>query len=384
MDRRIIYVQFTNPAAYPPLEHSSALLADRGWEVLLLGAVGKLDLELPVHSRLRVRKIRLPQGGWSQKLQYLFFFCWVLLWTWRLRPRWIYASDPFSCPVVWWTRKIFGLRVVYHEHDTPDRHQARGWFMRQVLAYREKLAREAEVCILPQRARLRQFLEATGRMKPAFCVWNCPRLSEVADRSVQDRDRSDKDGKLIIYYHGSITPDRLPAKLILAAARLKGVRVRVAGYETLGSTGHIAELTALATRCGAGEIVECLGTIPLRTDLLRSASTAHVGLSLMPKRTSDLNIRNMVGASNKPFDYMACGLPLLVSDLPEWVSTFVESGFALACDPDDPDSIEAALRWYLEHPEERRQMGLRGREKIQQAWNYEAMFADGLAEIEYS
>ena len=60
----------------------------------------------------------------------------------------------------------------------------------------------------------------------------------------------------------------------------------------------------------------------------------------MPKKSEDINMQNMVGASNKPFDYMACGLPLLVTDLPEWTSTFVEPGYARACNPDDTDVIE--------------------------------------------
>jgi glycosyltransferase involved in cell wall biosynthesis len=102
----------------------------------------------------------------------------------------------------------------------------------------------------------------------------------------------------------------------------------------------------------------------------------------MPKHTDDINLRHMVGASNKAFDYMACGLPLLVSDLPEWVSTFVEPGYALACDPDDPDSIESALRWYCDHPVKRRDMGRRCQDKIRRSWNYETMFADVLVELE--
>jgi glycosyltransferase involved in cell wall biosynthesis len=93
-------------------------------------------------------------------------------------------------------------------------------------------------------------------------------------------------------------------------------------------------------------------------------------------------MRQMVGASNKPFDYMACGLPLLVTNLPEWVSTFVTPGYARPCDPEDPDSIEAALRWYLDHPDERREMGRRCRDKIRQSWNYETMFRDVLAELD--
>jgi spore maturation protein CgeB len=102
----------------------------------------------------------------------------------------------------------------------------------------------------------------------------------------------------------------------------------------------------------------------------------------MPKKSDDINLQHMVGASNKPFDFMACGLPLLVTELPEWMSTFVEPGYGRACDPDDPDSIEAELRWYLNHSNDRREMGRKCREKIHQDWNYEAMFAAVLAEME--
>jgi glycosyltransferase involved in cell wall biosynthesis len=384
MTRRILYVQFTDPAAYPPIGHSAGLFAERGWEVFVLGigTLGDLNLKLPVHPRICLRKIGYVRRGWRQKLQYAWFFCWVLYWTWWWRPSWIYASDPLACPVVWWIQRFIGVRIVYHEHDSPHIEEANTWFMRQVFAYRSKLARDAEICVLPQQGRLRQFVETTGRTKLTYCVWNCPRLDEIADFPDDDQDGSCTKQQLIIYYHGSITPARLPTKLIVAASRFKGsVRVRIVGYETLGSIGYIEELAKVAAKNGAAGSVECLGTIP-RKDLLGVASKAHVGLSLMPKQSDDVNLQSMVGASNKPFDYMARGLPLLVSRLPEWVSTFVEFGFAIACDPEDPDSIEAALRWYLEHPGERQQMGEKCKDKIRQAWNYETTFADVLERID--
>jgi glycosyltransferase involved in cell wall biosynthesis len=145
--------------------------------------------------------------------------------------------------------------------------------------------------------------------------------------------------------------------------------------------GYLDELIDLAAKNGAAGMIEPLGTIP-RYDLLRIASKAHIGLSLMPKQSNDINMEHMVGASNKAFDYMASALPLLVSDLPEWVATFVEPGYGRACDPDDPDSIEGALRWYLENPDERRKMGRRAQEKIRQVWNYENMFAGVLERLE--
>jgi glycosyltransferase involved in cell wall biosynthesis len=379
MSRRILYVQFTDPAAYPPIEHSSRLFAERGWEVFMLGmdTAGALNLKLPVHPRIGMRKFGFAQGGWRQKLQYIRFLFFALYWTCWWRPSWIYASEILSCPVVWLVKKLTNVNVVYHEHDSPSLDRTGSWFMNAAFGYRAKLARDAELCVLPEQVRLLKFLETTKRTKLAFCVWNCPRLDEIAHLN------SDRDRELIIYYHGSITRARLPPQLIVAASRFKGaVRVRVAGYETQGSIGYLRELTMLAAKNGAADIVESLGTYPRREDLLRSASKAHVGLSLMPKQSEDINMRHMVGASNKPFDYMASGLPLLVSDLPEWVATFVEPGYGRACNPEDPDSIEAALRWYIDHPQKRREMGRQGQDKIREAWNYESMFASVLAEIE--
>jgi spore maturation protein CgeB len=86
----------------------------------------------------------------------------------------------------------------------------------------------------------------------------------------------------------------------------------------------------------------------------------------------------MTGASNKPFDYLACGLPLLVSDRPDWRALFVDGAggpLGRACDPGSAESLAAQLRWLHEHPEERRQMAARGRARILADWNYEAQFA---------
>jgi glycosyltransferase involved in cell wall biosynthesis len=370
--RRVLYVQYTDPAAYPPLEHSSNLLAERGWDVVFLGTGTKLDhtYQLPSHPHIRVRAIRLFKEGWKQKLHYVVFFLWTFWWVISWRPNWIYASDPLSAPGIWVIRKLTNIAVLYHEHDSPNPTRSQSWFMRLAFEYRKKLGREAEACVIPQRDRLLQFLRETRRVHPTFCVWNCPRLDEVREI------RSNPKGDMIVYYHGSITSARVPAELIVAACRFKGaIRLRIAGYEPQGSVGYVRELKRLASENGV-DLIEFVGTIPLREDLLRSAAEAHVGLSLMPKGTSDINLQHMVGASNKPFDYMACGLPLLVTDLPDWVSNFVRPGYARGCEPCDPDSIETELRWYLEHPLDRLEMGRRCKDKIRQSWNYETAFAD--------
>jgi glycosyltransferase involved in cell wall biosynthesis len=381
--RRILYIQFADAAAYPPIEHSTQILAERGWDVVLLGsdAFGNQSLRLSAHPRILVKNLSLVKAGGRQSLHYIYFFFWCLYWTCTWRPAWIYASDPLALPAVWLVRKLTRARIVYHEHDSPNPLWARSRFMRTVLTCRNMLAKDAELCILPQQERLIDFSKTTGRRRPTICVWNCPRVYEIQHN--EGEEKAKLGSGLVIYYHGSINGERLPKELVIAASRFKGsIHLRLAGYEVPGSTGHVDALVKLAAEHGATGIVEFLGIIPYREDLLLSAAKAHVGLSFMPKRSDDINLRNMVGASNKPFDYMACGLALLVTDLPEWKSTFVMPGYARFCDPNSVDSIEAELNWFLVNSDQRREMGRRCAEQIRRSWNYEAMFGDVLTILE--
>jgi glycosyltransferase involved in cell wall biosynthesis len=101
----------------------------------------------------------------------------------------------------------------------------------------------------------------------------------------------------------------------------------------------------------------------------------------MPKESDDINEQAMAGASNKPFDYLSCGMALLVSDLPDWRKIYVEAGYGLTCDPEEPESIATSLRWFLDQPVEMRAMGERGRRRIATEWNYETKFFPVLERI---
>ena len=203
---RILYVQYTNPAAYPSLEHSSRLLAKAGWQVLFLGTgvSGAEALRFPPHDRITVRQMPFCPAGWQQKLHYLRFCLWVLWWTIRWRPRWVYASDLLSCPIVVLLSCLPGLRVIYHEHDSPAA-VSDSAFMHLCLAARRRLARRAEMCVLPNQRRAERFSQEMARKPNVLCVWNCPRQEEIAP------PRQPYNGKVLwVLYHGSIVPYRLP------------------------------------------------------------------------------------------------------------------------------------------------------------------------------
>jgi len=364
---RVLYVQYTNPGAYPPIDHSAHLLVAAGFDVLLLGTDVLGDvLTVKSHPGIRVKLRPFRAAGAGQKWHYGIFLLWSLAEAVRWRPDWIYASDPLSSPIALVLKLLLGARVVYHEHDAPS--ASTSAFMRLVLAARRRLARRAAVCVLPSRLRADAFGRETGRTD-AVVVWNCPVRDEVAPPRP-----ADAGGHLRVLYAGSIVPSRLPATVVRALALVPAeVNLTVVGYETAGHPGYFASLQETAREVGVADRFVGLGPRS-REELMRTCADYDVGIALFPLTTDDPNENAMVGASNKVFDYLAGGLAVLVANRPEWRRAVVEAGYGLECDPGSADSIAAALAWWLAHRAERSAMGERGRQRILDDWNYERAF----------
>ena len=408
MNRCILYLQYTNPANYPPLEHSGLILLNAGWDVHYFGIQSegesnKLSFPEPLARRQTLWQRSAP--GVKQKLHFAAFTLsalWRALWQ---RPAWVYCSDHLSCPAAWLIGCLTRCKVLYHEHDSPETGQKLkvegnkeeigkvenrnqntksdfsfqlSKFQHFLLWSRQRVGQKADLVVLPNEKRLELFVQATGRQKKSLCVYNCPRKDEVG-KSIAEARKSEIGNmeamELRLGFHGSINSERLPFAVLEAMSRFQGrMRLTVIGYETLGIKGYMTTFIQEAHRLGLGENVEFLGAMP-HHEIYKMALKWDVGLAFMPLQGGDINMSNMTGASNKAFDYLASGLALLVSDLPEWRKMYVDSAYGLACDPNDLASVAQALRWFLEHPAETREMGNRGRERILQEWNYETQFA---------
>jgi glycosyltransferase involved in cell wall biosynthesis len=373
-NRRVLFVQATNPGAYPPLIHASTLMADAGWEVTFLSApIAGNWLAMPSHPGVTVRAVGVRPSHVISKLNYAVYATAAARLALHLRPDVVYASDPLGAGPGLLAARLAGATLVYHEHDSPS-----PGMLHPILArWRAAAARAARLIVFPNEERA-HFAQSELRFSDnqLRIVWNVPRRAELVASAAP------AEPPLIVYYHGSITPERLPETVALEVRRLAGrVRLCIAGYEAPSARGYVGHLVGSDTGSAADTSIEYIGMVP-RADLLMAAARAHVGLALIPCHLSDLNMRFMTGASNKPFDYMAAGLALLVSDRPDWKTMFVDPGFGLACDPTDADSLSMALGWFIEHPEERRAMAACARNKIEAEWNYDTQFRTVLESLE--
>jgi glycosyltransferase involved in cell wall biosynthesis len=364
-ERRILYVQYTNPANYPPLQHSSRILADDGWQVRFVGARTRgANLALQPHTRLTLRLLRHAPPGPLQKLHYATFLALIAREITQWRPQWLYASDLWSCPAGLLAARL-GCRVIYHEHDEPAGVGA-SMFARVCLRARSRLALRAALCVLPNERRRERFAEQHAGAN-TVTVWNCPELAEVQEQRSVDRGPG-----FVVHYHGTIGEPLVPESLLSALRLLPGdVRLRLFGYETLGSHGYGKHLRLRARNLGVEPRFELHSAVN-RAALWPEMRNAMVGISMVPLNSPDTNLQTLAGASNKTFDYLASGLALLISDRPDWTSMFGELG--AACNPGNAQSVAAALRRLYDDRAGTRARGERGRRQVLHEWNYQRQF----------
>jgi glycosyltransferase involved in cell wall biosynthesis len=366
---KILYVQYANPGAYPAALRAARLWRGAGHEVRFLGLEfgGADDLAIPADLADACHMVthgRLARLVFPTQLARL-----ILGW----RPDWLYVADAVTIVAAAPALRLHRGGIVYHEHDSPQ--PGISALMDRQLAARNALARRADAVVLPNAARADQLAREAALAVPPVVAWNTPTRAEVGPQRAVTAA-----GPVRIVYAGSINAQRVPMTLIKALAAVPEAELTLIGYETLSSRGHTAALREAAKTGG------CADRLILRPAMPHLALVAALGaydatFAALPVESGNINLRHMVGASNKSFDAMGQGLALIVGPGTDWHESFVAPGFALACDPADAASIGEAFRRLAADRAATGAMGEAARQRIAGDWAYDDQFAPVLARM---
>ncbi len=168
-------------------------------------------------------------------------------------------------------------------------------------------------------------------------------------------------------YRGGIA-DRAGTAMLLQAMHLLAMRGRQLRLLLLGYFDDGAAETALRERIGRMGLepsVELRGRIA-HERMAETLSLARIGVSPLqdiPKFRINIPV--------KIFEYWACGLPVIASDLPPIRPFFRNVRAGLLFEPGDAAALSLCIGWMIDHPAAAARMAERGRTVIAERFNNE-------------
>lgn len=84
----------------------------------------------------------------------------------------------------------------------------------------------------------------------------------------------------------------------------------------------------------------------------------------------------LITLPNKPFEYMAAGLPILSSLDGELKTIIEQESIGLYYNADDPNDLKDKIMWFLSHPEETKAMGQRAKALFEEKYNADVVYPD--------
>jgi glycosyltransferase involved in cell wall biosynthesis len=275
-------------------------------------------------------------------------------------------NPPDTLCIVAALHKLMGRKVVFDHHDlSPELYLSRygmkgerKGFIYRMLLLLEKISLKIADVVIATNESYRENDIRRGRLdnRKVFIVRNGPDLNRV--RLTAPDDRLKNMNKKILVYIGIMGPQDGVDYLMRALHHLVYGLGRTDFYCVLiGKGDSLESLKTLARDLRIEEHVWFTGFIP-EADLIRYLSTADICVD--PDPSSPLND---VSTWIKIMEYMAVEKPIVTFDLKE--TRFSAQDAALYVPPNDEEAFARALAALMDDPEMRREMGKRGRERVE-------------------
>ncbi|KKO15046.1 glycosyl transferase family 1 [Pseudomonas putida KG-4] len=273
------------------------------------------------------------------------------LWThamlcWRMARRGadvVHAHDVNVLPTAWLAARLSGAKLIYDAHEISTGREGYASFRTLVAIIERALMPRAQGTITTTDARAKFFARAYGVARP-IVLQNRPRLQpEQVSTRIRDELQLEQPWPIVLY-QGGLQQGRGLERLVRAAALVPNT------YFVLIGGGRLdASLRSIAAELGLGERVRFIPTVGL-AELPSYTASADIGVQ--PIENTCLN--HFTTDSNKLFEYVQAGLPVVVSDLPEIRRVVRKHDLGLLVPPGETEALAAALRSLVEDESRRK------------------------------
>jgi glycosyltransferase involved in cell wall biosynthesis len=331
------------------VEHDSRVrrearaLAEDGHEVTVLHLPrepGELDGPL---DGFHVRSVTPP--AWVRRrlpfaLYRVVFFAAFVRAVRRLRPDIVHAHDAAMLAPGWAGARLTGAKLVYdsHEYAAGVPYRERAWALFVNGLERLFVSRCAAVITVSDgiAERLR---ERYGLRKTPVVVRNVPDPAAYGCSGAPPDLRAEfsipVDSPLALHL-GAVARDRGCESLVRALHGVPDCHLLFLGAD---DGAYVQRLCDLARGEGVADRVHFRGSVPIG-QVIGCVSQATVGLSLLEATCEN----HRLALPNKAFEYLAAGVPVVLSDLPESRRTFGDVPGVCLVDVADPGAVAAAIR----------------------------------------
>lgn len=223
----------------------------------------------------------------------------------KAKPDIIHANDLNALPVAYFSAKFTKSKIVYDSHEIFTENDFEGKNTRKIFweIVEKFLIKRVDQVLSVSNSAATELSQMYNIEKPTI-ITNC--VARVNKASLKEKSI---DGFEVLY-HGKFYKGRGYEAFIKAAVLLKdfpSIRLVLRG---LGAIEH--ELRMIAKELNLYEKIRFDPPVDV-TELVKSASSSHVGVVL----TEPINKNFIYTVSNKLFEYINAGLPVILSDVPE-------------------------------------------------------------------
>lgn len=195
-------------------------------------------------------------------------------------------------------------------------------------------------------------------------IQNFPSL-EITTRAKESKEFDSENDQYSIIYTGRMRKEK-GFETILDALDLVVKQNSKVTCVILAEAGNLAwldeERNSLMKRLVKGDNLKILGRVP-HNEVFRYVGVSSIGW------TPSLPYQESI--STKTLEYMACGKPVVASDLSLTADIVCETKCGILVDPCDAKAHASAILYLLGHPEEAQEMGRNGQRAVLEKYNWE-------------